>query len=92
MLYIVTYDLRKPGKDYKGLYEQLKNSPRWWHYLDSTWLIATQETANQLYNRLRQCLDVGDHILVIEAGRNIQGWLPEKAWEWIKQEIPGWWS
>lgn len=92
MLLIVSYDLRKPGQNYSGLWDELKNSPRWWHYLDSTWLVATSETASQLYNRLLQHLDKGDSILIIEAGKNIQGWLPQEAWDWIRQELPGNWS
>lgn len=92
MVYVVSYDLRKPGKDYIGLTEQLKASPRWWHYLASTWLIFTSESATQLYNRLAPHLDRDDIILIIEAGNHIGGWLPQKAWDWIKNEIPYWQS
>ena len=90
MLYVVSYDLKKPGKDYIGLTEQLQNSPRWWHYLGSTWLIATEESASQLYNRLAAHLDSGDRLLIIEAGNHIGGWLAKDAWEWIYREIPNW--
>lgn len=91
MVYVVSYDLRKPGKDYIGLTEQLQNSPRWWHYLESTWLIATPESASQLYNRLRAHLDKkDDSILIIEVGNHVGGWLPKDAWEWIQREIPNW--
>jgi hypothetical protein len=90
MLYVVSYDLRKPNKDYTGLTEQLRNSPGWWHYLGSTWLIATSESTSQLYNRLRAHLDEDDSILIIEAGNHVQGWLPKDAWEWIHQAIPNW--
>ena len=88
MLYVVSYDLTKPGKDYMGLIEQLKYSPRWWHYLESTWLIATQESPSELFNRLAAHLDRNDRLLIIEAGNGIGGWLPKDAWEWISQEIP----
>ena len=89
MVHVVSYDLRKPGKDYKGLSEELQRSPSWWHYLESTWLIATSEDVNQLYNRLRIHLDVNDSILVIQAGTDVQGWLPEEAHEWIQQVLLG---
>ena len=88
MVYIVSYDLKKPGRDYVGLIEQLQNSLRWWHYLESTWLIATSESPSELYNRLSAHLDSGDNILIIEAGNHIYGILPKKAWEWICREIP----
>ena len=87
MVYVVSYDLRKPGKNYIGLMEQLQASQRWWHYLTSTWLISTNENASQLYNRLAPHLDQGDGILIIEAGNHAQGWLPKEAWDWIHNEI-----
>lgn len=86
-VYVVSYDLQKPGKDYKGLSEELQRSPSWWHYLESTWLISTREDANQLYNRLREHLDVNDSILVVQAGTGVQGWLPKDAWTWIQQNL-----
>jgi hypothetical protein len=88
-VYIVSYELRKK-KNYTGLYEQLKASEGWWHYLDSTWLIATRENAKQLYKRLKPHLDeVEDSILVIEAGADLYGWLPEDAWKWIHRNVQG---
>jgi len=88
-VFVVSYDLRQPDRDYSGLFDELKKSPAWWHYLESTWLISTNETANQLYKRLRPHIDNNDLILVIEAGRDRQGWLPKKAWEWIQKSLGG---
>lgn len=85
MIILVSYDLRKPGKDYGGLYEQLKITGAWWHHLDSTWLVQTTETPNQLYNRLRVHLDGNDFILLCEITRNYTGWLPKQAWDWLQQ-------
>lgn len=51
-VYCVSYDLNKAGQDYKALYEALRASPGFWHYLDSTWLISTRESAEELTNRL----------------------------------------
>ena len=87
-VYIVSYELRKK-KIYTGLFEQLKASPGWCHYLGPTWLIATEENAKQLYNRLKPHLDQEDSILVIQAGTEMEGWLPEDAWKWIHQTLLG---
>lgn len=83
MVYIVSYDLNRPGQNYAGLYEALKSFEDWWHYLDSTWLLDTGRSAQQIYDRLAPVLDSNDSILVIRVGRDYQGWLPTKAWEWI---------
>jgi hypothetical protein len=87
MVYIVSYDLRNPNRNYTSLYEELKNSPGWWHYLESTWLVSTTETATELYNRLVKKIDRDDSLLIIQAGTDRQGWLPEKAWDWIRTHI-----
>ncbi|WP_367330240.1 SinR family protein [Sphingobacterium multivorum] len=86
-VYVVSYDLNKSGQDYVGLYGELKKSQAYWHYLDSTWLIYTGESANELYDRKGEHIDKNDLALVIEVRRNYQGWLPEKAWEWIRQHV-----
>lgn len=86
-IYCVSYDLRKNDKDYEGLNNKLKDSLSWWHYLESTWLIYTNESASQLWNRLSESIDKDDHILIIQVTNDYQGWLPEKAWEWIRQYV-----
>lgn len=86
-VYVVSYDLNKSGQDYVGLHNELKNSTSWWHYLDSTWLIYTSESADQLYDRIGKYIDKNDYVLVIEVRSNYSGWLPQKAWDWIKSYI-----
>ena len=85
MVYLVSYDLRRRRRDYKGLIDELQNSRGWWHYLDSTWLISTQESVEQLAARLTPHFDNNDSLLVIEVRRNYQGLLPKEAWDWIDQ-------
>ncbi|MER0217466.1 MAG: hypothetical protein DU481_15165 [Nitrosomonas sp.] len=84
-VYCVSYDLNKQGQNYHALYEELKKLP-WAHPLDSTWLIATSESAQQLSDRLRKHLDNNDFILVIEV-TNYAGWLNKDIWDWIRNNI-----
>lgn len=84
-VYCVSYDLNKEGQNYEDLYVELKKSPGWWHYLDSTWLISTSENAVQLSERLLKHLDSNDNLLVIGVTTDRAGWLSKKAWEWIGQ-------
>ena len=86
-VYCVSYDLNKTGQKYNALIEELKESPSWWHYLDSTWLIYTSETADQLSARLLKHTDQNDRLLIIKVVREYQGWLTEEAWEWIREHI-----
>jgi hypothetical protein len=84
-IYSVSYDLSNPGQNYSQLIEELESSPDWWHYLQSTWLISTRETAHQLSKRLLGHMDANDKLLVIEVRMHFDGWLPEDAWDWINQ-------
>lgn len=86
-VYCVSYDLNKTGQNYSALHEELKKSSSWWHHLDSTWLIYTAETAEQLSARLLKHLDKNDRLLVIKVVRAYQGWLNEEAWKWINDHV-----
>lgn len=86
---LVSYDLRQPSREYSKLYEILKNSPKWWHYLESTWLILTNDTPKQLFDKLNAALDSDDHILILEiTKRNYWGVLAKDAWQWIEENVP----
>lgn len=88
MIYSITYDLNKPGQDYPGLFDAIKGlGSSWWHYLDSFWLVDTSQRAQDISEMIKSKTDATDHWLVIRVDRDYQGWLPEKAWQWIQQRI-----
>jgi hypothetical protein len=85
MILIVTYDLRGAAGSYEDFFETLKAQGSWSHYLRSTWLISTDKDPSDIYVELRPYLRDGDHLLVASLSKDRQGWLPKKAWEWIKR-------
>lgn len=87
-VFLVTYHLKTPGKDYSPLYTALKSSGKWWHFLESSWLICTSETSVLLNNRLMPFITATDRLLIIEVRNDCQGWLPKEAWDWIKENVP----
>jgi len=87
-VYAIVYELRTPGRDYTPLYNAIKASGKWWHYLPSAWLVHTSESANQLWNRLAPHIQKNDSMLVIEVRNHNQGWLPKRAWDWINAHVP----
>lgn len=87
-VYNVSYDLNKAGKDYAGLHAELKKTNGWYHLLDSTWLLYTSETANQIWGRLQSHIDKDDNILIAQITSNNAGWLPKTAWEWLNARLP----
>ena len=85
MLYMISYDLKSPGRDYTTLYEAIKSFGVWWHYLGSTWIIKTSQSVSQVSELLHQRLDANDYLIVVDiTGKARDGWLPQKAWDWIR--------
>ena len=87
MILLITYDLKQPNRDYESLYEAIKKcGSSWWHYLESTWIVHTTISVDECAKRLRQTMASDDSLLVVDiTAQSRQGWLPSKAWDWIKQ-------
>lgn len=90
MMYLVTYTVHNSQRGVK-LTNELASSPGWAHHLDNAWLISTSEDVDRLYNRLVQHLAKQDFIFIVNIppnlreGREIQGWMPQKAWDWLRE-------
>ena len=88
MIYLITYDLQTPGRDYTTLYTTIKSIGVWWHYLSSVWLVCPTDvtsTVASISENLRCHIDKNDNLFVTTIGRTSDGWLPGDAWMWIKQ-------
>jgi hypothetical protein len=84
MILLVTYDLKQPTASYSELFDVLKGEQSWSHYISSTWLIATDKSAKQFSSELAEHIFGGDRLLVTQLIGEYEGWLPRKAWDWIK--------
>lgn len=85
---LITYDLNSPGQDYDKLIKAIKELGPWWHYLESTWLVDTRRTPDQIVEYIRKMTDKNDYLLVIDVtGDTHQGFLPKSAWDWINQHM-----
>lgn len=81
---MIGYDLVKPGKDYSNLIGAIKTvSQNWWHCLDSTWIIKTEKSAEQVRDFLFNHIDGNDRLLV--ATLSAPG-----AWAHFSQECSDW--
>ena len=85
---LVSYDLKTPGWNYGPFYEALKLQGPWWHYLSTTWLIATAKNPQQVHAALAHLLTPQDLILIVPITRPYWGSLPKDAWDWIEKNIP----
>jgi hypothetical protein len=81
---LITYDLRQPGRNYASLHEAIRAVGPWWHYLESAWLVDTNQTAAGVSASLRPHIDQNDGLLIIGVNpNNRDGWLVQEAWDWI---------
>jgi hypothetical protein len=85
MILVVTYELKQSADLYPKLFEILKSKDSWAHYMSSTWLVATEQSPNDLFKELVSEIFQGDRILITKLVPGYHGWLPTKAWEWIKR-------
>lgn len=88
--YLITYDLKKRGQDYKSLYDAIKSASfddTWCHYLDSTWIIKSNLSVQQVSDKIKQAVDDNDNFIVIEVVKNYHGWLPREAWDYLSNQI-----
>lgn len=81
--YIIGYDLNRPGQDYTDLIQAIKQYGTYWHHLDSTWIIKTDDSAVEIHDNLRPHIDSGDELLVIQY----QG---DAAWSGFKERGSKW--
>lgn len=62
--YLVSYDLRKPGRNYETLYKALKSYEAWAHPLESVWVLETRRSATEIRDHLGAHVDGNDQLLV----------------------------
>ena len=85
MLYSINYDLKGPKADYEPLLSSIKALGVWWHYLDSMWLVVSQDDVRTLYSRLSPNLRKGDCLIILNVTDSAYyGILPRDAWPWIE--------
>lgn len=62
--------------------EAIKQTSGWAKYFTDTWLLATRESAQTIWERLKPHVAEQDYLLVMQVGRDFYGTLPKKAWDW----------
>lgn len=81
--YLIGYDLNKPGQNYDKLIEAIKGYGTWWHHLDSTWIIKTNNSAVEIRDLLGKHMDTSDELLVVRLSG-------EGAWQGFNAEGSKW--
>lgn len=86
-VFCVSYDLTHDPTEYSDLYDELTSCRHWWHFLEFTWLVVLDESAADLWERLKPHLNRSDRMLIIAVGAEFRGSLSKEAWDWIRQHV-----
>jgi len=86
-VYQISYDLRKQ-RNYDALYERIRSYGAYCRPLESSWVIATQQSAAQIHDYLKQALDQDDGLLVTRLqGAAAWSGINSKVSDWLKQQL-----
>ena len=85
---IAIYDLNKPEKDYPKLIAALEKY-NYFHCLDSTWILRTEETAAQVMAQLKSLRDSNDELIVIDVTGDWVTWIgfSDQCSNWLKENF-----
>jgi len=84
MILNISYDLRKPGRNYDDLYDTIKSTPSWTRAMDSLWFISTRESVDDWSTKLRGVMDENDWLFVVDiTDQPRQGWMKKDIWTWL---------
>jgi len=84
-IYVIGYDLHPvKGETYEELIAAIKKIGSWWHCLDSTWLVQSDQSATQIRDTLWHHMRADDQLIVV-------GYAPPKAaWVGFKDDCQSW--
>jgi hypothetical protein len=85
--YIISYDLRKPGRNYDSLYAAIKSYGTWAHINESVWAVVTAEKAVQVRDKLLTHIDTNDRLFVIKSGTEAAWRNPICKNQWLKDHL-----
>jgi hypothetical protein len=89
--YMVSYDLKSEASQYAPLFDELKRSHAWWHYLESTWIVVRYDPMVDFANKIVPLIYQPDRLVIMPAKGPALGWLPTEAWNWIAANVPREW-
>lgn len=92
MVYLVTYELRSPEKDYTPLFSYIEKDvgEEVLHVMQNVWWIKSSNELDlsDLCDKLRAHMDNTDLLSISRLEKGYyNGWLPGTSWEWLKERV-----
>ena len=88
-VYLVEYDLNRPGQNYPELIAAIKSFPEWCHHLRSAWLVVSPLSAENVRSFLLPHIDGGDDLIVVDVSGAAAAWygFSDQLSGWIKDRL-----
>lgn len=93
--FLITYDLKQPGRDYSSLYTAIRatGSGEWLHPLESVWILDVTApiwiSATIIRDALVAHIDANDEILVLNiTGSDWATWMQLYKNDWLQIHMP----
>lgn len=86
-VFMISYDLMAPTNNREKVEESIKALGSWCKYVSTTFLVSTSSDATAVQNAATKHLDSNDSMVICEVVKPVLGWLTEKQWTWIKQNL-----
>lgn len=88
--YILVFD-RDDMRDYKKIHDKIISIDgliNWFHYIKSSYILITMEpSAKQLAKKIQPIIPKKYYMLMEIDLNNRQGWLPQRAWDWVHKQV-----
>jgi len=90
--HLIGYDIHpSKGETYEKLFTAIKElGSKWWHHLDSTWLVVNDKTAVEIRDNLSAHLPASDdQLLVITVTADARAWygFNDSGSEWLRDNF-----
>jgi hypothetical protein len=89
MVYLISYDLRQPGRDYSQLIDAIQKLGPWARVLESLWTVDVNAKADAIAQHLRAYIDPSDGLFVVGLTTDWQSYgVDQKVNAWLRQALP----
>jgi hypothetical protein len=89
--YIIALDPFDPDIDLVEVKQFIKNSTifkSWWNHIPSVFLVSSEMNVKFITKELKSFTHHSSVLVMEVIPSNSEGWLPERAWSWIRKRSP----
>ncbi|BDQ36347.1 hypothetical protein SYK_07070 [Pseudodesulfovibrio nedwellii] len=88
-VYLVTYDLSAPGRDYNEVLKRIRSYDGYAEITESTHAVSTNSTAEEVRDYVSGGMDKNDTLYIIALHLPWAGIGPKRVNEWLNNHLTG---